>query len=427
MNLIIHRGTKEIGGTCAELQTENSRILIDFGLPLVDENKDQFDFKGIRDKSEEGLIEIGLLPKIDGLYESDTPKFDGVLLSHPHPDHFGLLPYVNSKIPVFTSRGCKELLDVSSFFNQTVCNLENIRIIKPWEEFQLGGFSVMPYLVDHSGFDALAFLIEADGKRLFYSGDFRGHGRKSVLFDNILKDPPDKIDYLLLEGTALESEEGQFETEEDVENELVNILGEGDSQFFFACSSQNIDRLVSGYKACVRTNSTLVIDPYTAFVLDKLKAVSSNIPQYDWGNNIKIYFAPNSYTKKMGEQNELYRFKSAKITFQEMVQSKGKFLIKDSYAVRKTFANKNEMGNTKLIYSMWSGYLPDVKPFWEKENVPIIEVHTSGHAFVGELQKFVKAINPSRIVPIHTFYPEKYKDYFDYEILNVIDGQVSEL
>ena len=39
MNLIIHRGTKEIGGSCVELLTAKTRILIDFGMPLVDEGR----------------------------------------------------------------------------------------------------------------------------------------------------------------------------------------------------------------------------------------------------------------------------------------------------------------------------------------------------------------------------------------------------
>ena len=35
MQLTIHRGTEEIGGSCVELQTKEARILIDFGLPLL--------------------------------------------------------------------------------------------------------------------------------------------------------------------------------------------------------------------------------------------------------------------------------------------------------------------------------------------------------------------------------------------------------
>ena len=42
MKLTIHRGSKEIGGSCVELQSGQSRILIDFGLPLIDENMEQF-------------------------------------------------------------------------------------------------------------------------------------------------------------------------------------------------------------------------------------------------------------------------------------------------------------------------------------------------------------------------------------------------
>jgi len=45
MKLIIHRGTHEIGGSCIELVSANSRILLDFGLPLVDSNNEQFDSK----------------------------------------------------------------------------------------------------------------------------------------------------------------------------------------------------------------------------------------------------------------------------------------------------------------------------------------------------------------------------------------------
>jgi mRNA degradation ribonuclease J1/J2 len=39
-------------------------------------------------------------------------------------------------------------------------------------------------------------------------------------------------------------------------------------------------------------------------------------------------------------------------------------------------------------------YLPDVKPFWEKHNIPIIKIHTSGHAYIEELIKYVNAIEP---------------------------------
>lgn len=412
MKLTIHRGAKEIGGTCIELQSEDSRILIDFGLPLVDENSEQFDSKKIKGRTKEDLIKSDVLPDIKGLYRDEQPVFDAILLSHPHQDHYGLLSFINPQIPVYLSQGCKELVEVSYFFGQTVCDLGNVITVQKWKSFMVGDFTITPYLVDHSGFDALAFFIESEGKKIFYSGDFRGHGRKSVLFDNILKNPPKNVDYLILEGSMLGRNKGQYHTEADVENELARVMKNKADLFFIACSSQNIDRLVSVYRACIKSNRIFVIDPYTALILDKLKKISIKIPQFDWGGNIRLFFVPNSYTRKMANDKSLFKFKSAKITYREMQDIRNQLLVMDSYSTRRIFAKKKDIVNSTLIYSLWDGYLPDVKPFWDKHSVPIMKIHSGGHAYIEELQKFVKAINPKYIIPNHTFYPEKYFELF---------------
>lgn len=340
MLLTIQRGSKEIGGTCIELQARNSRILIDFGLPLVNESKQQFDSRGIESQSIEELIKQGVLPDIKGLYANEAHLFDAVLLSHPHPDHYGLLSFINPIIPIYLSEGCKELIGISHYFNQTDCDLKNVKTINPWQSFEHVNFKITPYLVDHSGFDAFAYLIESERKKIFYSGDFRGHGRKGTLFKNIIKNPPKNIDYLILEGTLIGRNKGIYETENDIENELAKLFKNGKELFFVACSSQNIDRIVSVYRACLGSDRIFVIDPYTAYVLDKLKKISSNIPQYNWGKNIKIFFLSNSYTGKMGKDHSLYKYKSAKITYPEILEKRDKLVIKDSHKMRMRFAKK---------------------------------------------------------------------------------------
>ena len=44
MKFKIHRGTKEIGGSCVEVWTESTRILLDFGMPLVEKEGKEFNF-----------------------------------------------------------------------------------------------------------------------------------------------------------------------------------------------------------------------------------------------------------------------------------------------------------------------------------------------------------------------------------------------
>ncbi len=420
MILTIHRGAKEIGGSCIELQSDNSRILIDFGLPLVDENREQLDSRKIIKQSKEELLKQGFLPRIKGLYDYEPAQIDAVLLSHPHQDHYGLLSYINPNIPVYMSRGCKALIEVSYFFGQTNYDLGNIKTVRPWRLFKKSDFTITPYLVDHSGFDALAYLIEAEGKRIFYSGDFRGHGRKKVLFNNLLKYPPRNIDYLILEGSMIGRDKGQFDTESDIEKELINIFKNEEKLFFVACSSQNIDRLVSIYRACLKTKRTFVIDPYTALVLDTLKVLSPKIPQHDW-NNMKIFFVPNTFTNKMAEGKILYRFKSAKISYEDIQSIRNQLVIKDTYMTRTIFGKKKGLNNATLIYSMWEGYLKDMKPFWEKYEVPISRVHSSGHAYIEELKSFVEAVMPKHLIPNHTFFPEKYRDILGDNVILVRD------
>ena len=420
MRLTIHRGSHEIGGTCIELQTKKARILLDFGLPLVDLNQEPL--KSIKGKTRPQLIKNKILPNIQGLY--DHPGIDAILISHPHQDHYGLLSYIHPKIPIFLSAGCNILIKASHFFSQTECDLKNINLIK--KSFYIKDIKVTPYLVDHSGFAALAFLIEAEGKKLFYSGDFRGHGRKSILFDNFVNNPPKDIDYLLLEGSMLGRPQSEYETEKDVEEKMVQLFKEK-HLFFVSCSSQDIDRIVSIYRACLRTGRILVLDPYTAYILDQLKEISPHIPQFDWGKNIKIFFATNSYTNKLAETKILFKYKSAKITFQEMLQERNKLVIKDNYVTKSVFAHKKEISGAKLIYSLWEGYLPDIKPFWDRYKIPLIQVHVSGHAYIKELQTFVTAVKPKQIIPIHTFKPEEYEKHFGKNILRLKDGEVREI
>ncbi|MBN2271025.1 MAG: MBL fold metallo-hydrolase [Sedimentisphaerales bacterium] len=427
MKLTIHRGSEEIGGTCVELQSGGSRVLIDFGLPLVDENREQFDFSRFKGKSKDELILSGVLPRIKGLYEGEQPTVNAVLLSHPHQDHYGLLSFINSRIPVYLSEGCKELIEVSHFFGQTNYEAGNVRPVTVWEPFQEGDFNVTPYLVDHSGFAALAFLIEAEGKRIFYSGDFRAHGRKGILFDNMLRRPPQNVSYLLLEGSMMGREEGDYKSEEDIENKLVDLFRNKERMYFMACSSQNIDRLVSVYRACKRSGRIFVIDPYTALVLHKLKKISAHIPQFDWGENMRIFFVPNSYTDKMAEDKSLFKFKSAKITYDQMQGVRNRLVIKDSYLTKQIFSKKGHLEGTTLIYSMWDGYFPGVKGFWEKNHVSVLHVHCSGHAYIDDLKKFVRAIEPEFIIPIHTFFPEKYPELFGDNVMIVKDGEMVEI
>jgi len=424
MNIIIHRGAKEIGGSCIELQSGNTRIILDIGLPLQDESGLNFDFNKFKNLNLSQLLSNGILPHVKGLYKNDKPEVDAVLISHPHQDHFGLMQHIHEDIPIYMSKGTEALIKVTGFFND-VDYIHKNHLITPWETFPIGSFNITPYLVDHSGFDALAFLIEAEDKRVFYSGDFRTHGRKWITTEKIISDPPKNIDYLLLEGTHIDpinNTSSKIEkTEENIEKDLLQAFTISSKLILISFSSQNIDRLVSVYKACRDSKRTLVIDPYTAYILDQLKPVSSSIPQFNW-NNIKIFFTPNSHTKKLAKTNKLWKYKNAIIKIEEIVSEPSKFVIKTNALDVKIFTNKSLLKNAELIYSQWEGYFKKEEAFWKKHSVPVNHIHTSGHAFIKDLKRFADALNPNHIIPIHTQGSDKFSSVFTQPILKVSDG-----
>lgn len=427
MKVIIHRGAKEIGGSCVELISSNSRILIDFGMPLVNQNKAPFDSDSIAGKSVEGLKREKTLPNIRGLYKNEKPELNAILISHSHLDHYGLLDFANSEIPVCISEGAKELVEVTNIFVNKNIKLTNTQIIKHESPFHIKDFKITPYLVDHSGFDAFAFLIEAEGKRVFYSGDFRGHGRKAILFERMIKNPPKNIDCLLMEGSMLGRNETAYKDEGEVETRIVEILKEQNNITFLLTSSQNIDRLVSAYRACLKTDTIFVIDIYTAFILQRLEKVSKRIPQFNW-KNIRIKFFEYHAAKLAGAgyKKLLYIYNRQKIEMDEINEKRNKILMlaRDNSIFPFIIKNINAPKGIKIIYSMWGGYLTEeFRQHCKAKGLVIEQAHTSGHAVLNDLQRFAKALNPKSLVPIHTFMPRSYLELF--ENVNIVhDGEI---
>ena len=381
MKIIIHRGTKEIGGTCVELNSGGTRLLIDFGMPLVNDKKESFDSKTLENKSLEQLKEQGFLPEIPGLYKDEPKAVDAILISHSHLDHYGFLKYAHPDIPIYMSQGAKQLIRISDIFTPNKIGPINAQVLKKDRKVKIGDFLITPHTVDHSAFDARAFLIEANGKRLFYSGDFRGHGRKSALFKQMCADPPKDIDCLLMEGSMLGRGEQIYKNEEAVQARIAKILKPSNNITFLFTSSQNIDRLVSAYKACLRTGSIFVIDIYTAFILDNLRKVSTNIPQFNW-RNIRVKFM-KYHADVLAEAKYsglLYVYNKRKIDMFEINRKKDKILMlaRDNSIFPSIIKNIDDPKGSKIIYSMWEGYLADkFKDYCLKKGLEIEAVHTS--------------------------------------------------
>jgi ribonuclease J len=415
MQVCIHRGAKEIGGSCVEVISIGKRLIIDLGLPLDAKKNDK-----------------KYLPNICGFDGTDTSLL-AILISHPHLDHFGLLAHISPEIPVIMGVDARRILSQAAPFLPGNWPIPakgfNLKSQMP---LNVGPFKITPFLIDHSGYDAYSLLIEAEGKRLFYSGDFRAHGRKASLTERLIANPPGNIDVLLLEGSSLGriDNHDSFPSETDIEQQLVDVFAKTTGLTLVHASSQNIDRIVSIFRACRKTGKTLVIDLYTAVILEATG--NENIPQSDWPD-IALYVPQSQRVQiKNNKWFDLLKSHSKNRIFIEKLQeisSKSVLLFRPLH--KQDLENGNFLKDAFYVYSQWEGYweldsYANLSEWLTKHGIPKLSIHTSGHASPHDLMRFAKALNPERIVPIHTFNPENYKELFNHVVIHA-DGEYWEV
>ncbi len=424
MDIIIYRGTHEIGGTCIELKSSCSRIILDIGMPLIDKKGKNFNFGDYKDMPGQTLIKEGVLPNINGLYKWDNSNsVDGVFISHGHTDHYGLYSYTRPDINLFIGKAARELIELTNAFLSVSDKPDKKTFLKSIEEINCGNFKITPFLMDHSAFDAYAFVIEADGKKIIYTGDFRNHGRKSKAFEYFILNAPKDADALIIEGTMMTRNNDICKTEQEVETELFQKISMNNNLTVVYMSSQNIDRIVSLYKAVKRNGKILAVDIFTANVLKlmnkyaKIPCPSKEFPE------IKVFY-PKRLTKKMfnnGLDNLANQFSQYKVKKTDINSDAGKYVM----VIRPSMLDDLKylhIDKGLLIYSLWKGYEEEYKThrlleYVRSKNAEIVYIHTSGHATVKTIERVIKTLRPKNIIPVHTFNPSSFTEIMDNVIL----------
>jgi len=439
MKFKIHRGTKEIGGSCVELSKDKSRIILDLGMPLVKpggQEGEEFYFREYKETPGAELVGLGILPDIPGLYswDIDDSLVDGVLISHAHMDHYGFVQYIHPKVQIYASEGAAALIKVSELFLPDPVAIRPPKILPKSKSFQIGLFNITAFLVDHSAPDALAFEVETGGNKLFYSGDIRGHGRKGTLFERMIQNPPQNVNALLMEGSTIGRHKQKYRDENAVENGIAELIAARDNMALLFCSSQNLDRIVSAYKAAIRTDRILVIDLYTAFVLDALKIISSSIPQYYWDRvRVKFWHYHRECLINAGYENFVTAVaKSGNgIRIDDLIAQRKNILMlaKSNSLLPKILTRLPDFNSVSIIWSLWNGYLTGediLSKLCAELALTIEQIHTSGHASIKDLKHLANAINPQFLIPIHTFRPYDYEQ-FGIPVRILEDGETMEL
>jgi ribonuclease J len=427
MKITIHRGSHQIGGCITEIESNGYKAFIDFGEQLPGSS-----------------ISDGDLPAIEGLSQGDASK-SILFISHYHGDHIGKINDTIDDLPIYVGKTALEIyqcLETRLTHIQDVKEsdkhkkiLERTKTMKtfvPLQQIKTGAIIVTPLFTDHSAFDAYMFIVEAEGKRILHTGDFRGHGFRGKGLIPMLNKYATNIDYIISEGSNILRPETTILTEQELAKQFEESFNNNKYNFIFV-SSTNIDRIFALYHAAKRAGRCFVCDDYQENIL---KIVSKHHKKYSSFYNI-------DYEQKA---NPSGRFFVLKRIGKEAFSFQGKLKpYLDNYGfcmiIRANPAFKpllDEYANNisaKIYYSMWKGYIESKNPAFNDKTKEFFEsykiefMHTSGHADVETLKIVFDTVNPKYgIIPIHTESPLKFNELFSpHNVLSIKDGEIIDI
>lgn len=389
MQITIQRPA-QIGGQITRIDTTTSSIIIDLGQDLPGKN------------DEDLLDDDKAIAKL-------TQGCSAILYTHYHGDHIGLFHHVPENIPQYIGSVAKQVVckkyqqlcqlpdkEGTKVFKQALRSASKMNIFQAKQTLHFGDITVTPYFVSHSAYDAYMFLIEAEGKKILHTGDFRGHGYLSKGLETTLKHYVGQIDILIIEGTMLARPDEKVMTEADLYKEALKEM-QTHKYVFVHCSSTDLERLASFKNANSKMlpQRPLVADAFQKDILDLFSHSAGNSsPYFDFG---KVF----TYTENNHKLEEWMLTNG----FTMFVRATQKFHDHLNHLLPNLSPEK-----TLFIYSMWNGYITNGRT----QNTAYIELqklfssckirhlHTSGHATSEVLRKVCDLTRPRlAIIPIH--------------------------
>ncbi len=373
MKLCIHRGTHQIGGIAAEISTASTRILIDMGDELsLDPN----------------FVSAPL--NIPGVTDANG-RYDAVLFTHYHGDHTGQMLRIRPEIPLYAGALAKDIMRLSSAHSwkkdEALCKrIETIRTFSAGVPFLIGDIQITPFSIDHSAADSYLFLIEADGKRVLYTGDFRLHGVRGNVMDKILDRRIGKVDVVVTEGTTVSRSEHEAVTEWELQKRVKAYLRQY-KYVFVLCATTNLDRIFALARAVPR-GKYCICDDYQKTLVETVSKHWNGISSfYEMPKLLSFKYHPPARFAELGG----LMFVRANSKFERIIR-------------------QYDPAQSILLYSMWDGYrtkpgstIPDFLALtgtWA-------ELHTSGHASPDDLRHVIEKADPEIVIPMHTDAPQK--------------------
>jgi len=460
--LTFYGGANEIGGNKILLEEKDAKVYFDFGESFTFGEGYFYDY--LQPRSANGLevyFEFGMLPEIPRLYSKEMleltelkyqkPDVDAVFISHSHSDHVGHIGFLDESIPVHMGHGTRRIMETYHALYPSLYPLpaNSLNLFKSGDSIRVKHLEVRPIHVEHSIPGAYGFIVERDGGPLVYTGDFRMHGPRRDMSEELMnKAAKARPEVLLCEGTRMHPDGGDTDaglsgdvcepsalcgtkhgtkkavehnyTEAEVERRVAELTEETRGLVLAYFSMSNVDRFMSFYNAARKAGRKLVIGTELAYVVANLREKVKALPDVASDPHVRVYFRlAKSCTFCEKDYRKWEReFMKNMITYREIRERPGSYLMHlNFYKLMELVYLRPE--KARFIYSMSEHFYEgednkEQREVWENWmrhfKIDFKTSHCSGHAGKKDLEEFIRKVKPDILVPIHTQHSECFMD-----------------
>jgi len=393
------------------------------------------------------------------ILEPQTPcGISDLFVTHCHSDHVGLAPILRRDLTInmgeathllyraYHQAAVKDSIETKLYLTEEDLNASD-RTNQPRHGYRTfhsgaeiaageGDLRVVPHSVDHSTPGAYGFLIRSSSGLIVYTGDFRTHGTARILSERFVKQvmSEGKVRALICEGTNLG--EARVFSEEDVKKSAGNIVGQSLKQknrlVVVEVPQVDIDRVRTFCEVAYELDLNPLVSKKLANYLHELSPIKETFsipgkPLPALGKNLGMYVEkryPSQRDKVFLKLEQSYGdFIVDRKALQEKLSSE-KFLIIDANEI--DFFALNPEPKTLCILSTCEPFNEEADfdfERWKNQlslfGVILYHIHASGHCHPLELQRIISKLEPEVLIPIHTEYPQAFRELFQSENVRV--------
>ena len=451
--ITFYGGINEIGGNKFLLEDGRARVFLDFGKNFGRE-KLYFDEPWIRPQKEEHLLALGILPNLPGMYKKDAKderNLDGVLLTHPHTDHYDAIRWLRDDIPSYASATTNAVILAREYSGRTGPSKEyyianwteregkvdfrTLDTIEPGKARDVAGLPTTAFSVDHSVLGSVGYVIETEAGNVAYTGDFRLHGARADQSRAFLEKAKARDPVaLLIEGTHIE--DSKIESEDEVQQKLTSVVTQTTGLVLTGFAPADVDRMNTFHKVATATDRVLILTARQAFLVDQL-VEKGLFRGFDLrSKNVRIFRKEKKTTSEFEKHLE-ERYGDRVIDAGDVKALQSEAILVASLTDMLALPAIDPIPGSIYILSSSEPFNEEMEISFDKlkgwltrYGLPLFQIHASGHATAHDLRTAVEMIGPKKVFLVHTENPALFARFLEklrFDTVQPIEGQPYEL